>query len=136
MAKVNVTPNEFADLVVIFLFDKFLHPNEIVSDNKLFNELIDNMRGKGMKPLLMNYYMDLDANMRVKYKRIKDVLDGTSSESSVINILPEKVGREREKKKVGSIRKIVKKLMKKEEISMEEENLLLGVFEDEGKDII
>jgi hypothetical protein len=133
MSKINVTPNEFADLVAIFLFDKSLHPNEVVPNNVKFNELTDAMRGKGMKPLLMNYYMDLDANMRTDYKRIKDTLDGTSTDTAVINIKEKKAKKE---KKPGLIRRAIKKLLKKEEISDEERELLLEALDDEENDII
>lgn len=129
MSKINLTPNEFADLVAIFLFDKLLHPDEVVPNNVEFNKLSEAMKNKGMKPLLMNYYMDLDANMRTDYKRIKDTLDGTSTDAAVINIKAERAKKE---KKPGLIRKTIQKLLKKEEISAEEEKMLLEVFEDEG----
>jgi hypothetical protein len=129
MSKINLTPNEFADLVAIFLFDKLLHPDEVVPNNVEFNKLSDAMRGKGMKPLLMNYYMDLDANMRTDYKRIKDTLEGTSTETAVINIKAEKAKKE---KKPGLIRRTIKKLLKKEEISTEERELLLEALLDGG----
>jgi len=73
MAKINVTRQEFADLVVAFLFDKLLHPEEVVPDDLKFNDLVESMRGKGLRSLFMNYYLDMDPKMRVKYKRIKDV---------------------------------------------------------------
>jgi len=131
--RLNLTPNEFADIVAVFLFDKFLYPDKVVPNNELFNELIDKLSGKGTKSLLMGYYLNMPTEMRLNYKRIKDVLKGGGS-SHEIRIVPEdKVDKKDKKEKGGLIRKavkIVKKLLKKEEVSKEELNLLLETVQE------
>jgi hypothetical protein len=128
--KINVTPEEFQDVVVAFLLDKLLHPNEIVPNNEGFNKLAKIMSGKGLKSRFMMYYLDMDTRNRVQYKRIKDIFDGTTSGSAVINISPSKK-KEKDKDTKGIMMKIIKKLLKKESITVDEENILLESFKKE-----
>ena len=121
MAKIIVTHNKFADIVIAFLLDKMLHPDDVIPDSELFNEFAEKIKGKGLKSLLMQYYFNMDAIDRVKYKKIKDIFDGTSTDMSVINIIYEKVDKkEKEKEKDGIIKKVIKKLLKREDISSED----------------
>jgi len=132
--KLNLSPNEFADLVASFLFDKMLKPDKVVPNNEMFNEFIDKMIGKGAKSLLMSYYLNLPSEARLDYKRIKDVFKGGGS-THEIRILPEdKKDKKDKKEKGGLVRKaikIVKKLLRKEDVSKEELNLLLETVEKE-----
>jgi len=106
--KLNLSPNEFADLVASFLFDKMLKPDKVVPNNEMFNEFIDKMIGKGAKSLCSTHE---------------------------IRILPEdKKDKKDKKEKGGLVRKaikIVKKLLRKEDVSKEELNLLLETVEKE-----
>ena len=109
MAKISVTSNEFADIVISFLLDKIMHSDEIIPDNEIFNDLSEKMRSKGMRSVLLQYYFDMDTNSRVKYKRIKGVFDNSSSNKSVIEIVPEAFEvSEPEEPKDGIIKKAVK----------------------------
>ena len=131
MAKINITANEFPNFVVSFLFDKILHPEEIVPGNKEFNKFMEVMAFKGMKPILMKYYLDMDANERLKYKRIKDIFDMTANTSSVINISPSEKEIEVKKKKGKMVTKIIRKLIGASKVSKKEINILNEYIEDE-----
>jgi len=133
MAKINITANEFPDIVVSFLFDKILHTDEIIPGNKSFNELMEVMELKGMKPILMKYYLNMDANQRVKYKRIKDIFDMTTNSISVINISPSEKEIEVKKKKGTIITKIIKKLLGAGKVSKSEMDLLNEYIKEEIK---
>jgi len=130
--RINVDSNEFADIVASFLFDKLLYPDKVVANNDLFNDFMEKMNGKGAKSILMQYYLNLSTDTRVNYKRIKDVFkDGNKTHEIRISSEEQK---ENEKEKSGLVRKavkIVKKLLKKEEVSIEELNLLLETIEEE-----
>jgi predicted transcriptional regulator len=130
VAKIIVEPNEFADIVISFLFDKMLHPKEIVPNNDDFNEFIEKIRGKGLKTLLMQYFLNMDSRTRVKYKIIKDVLEEGSSQTSVINISPEKVEKKKEISK-GLLKNIIKKLIGAGTITDKEKKILLESLEEE-----
>lgn len=132
--RLNLSPNEFADLVASFLFDKLLYPDKVVSNNKMFNELMEKLSGKGAKSLLMSYYLNLNSNSRLDYKRIKDVFKNGNSIHEIRIIPEDEKNKKYKKEKGGLVRKaikIVKKLLKKEQVSKEELNLLLETVEKE-----
>lgn len=114
MATINVTPKQFADLTVSFLLDKILHPDEVVADNEQFNEFAKAIKGKGMKSALTQYYIQMDSQSRLDYKRIKDIFDGSSNDIQNIKVLPEKKTKKKSKKeKEGFIKKVGKAVLKK-----------------------
>jgi len=84
--KINVTPEEFADVVCIFLLQKLLYPDEVVFGNPEFNKLMDTMNNKGMRSQLLNYYLNLPSSTRVKYKFMSKTLTYESNEMSLIQI--------------------------------------------------
>jgi len=131
--KINVSPEQFGDLTIAFLFDKLLHFDEVIPDNNDFDKIMKVMENKGMKARFMRYYIDMDPSVRMKYKRIKSTFDGKTSDMSSIVIMPEKKieKKEKEKSKEGIIKKMLKKLLKKEDLTNDEENLLLEMFEKE-----
>lgn len=132
MAKVNVTADEFADIVVAFLLDKLLNPEDIIPTNKEFDKYMEKMKLKGMKSVSLTYYLDLDTNLRVAYKRIKDTFEAGKSKNSTIYIYPNKESKEEDDKKSNMVKRIIKKLLKKEDISKGERNMLVESFG--GKD--
>jgi len=132
MAKVNVTADEFADIVVAFLLDKLLNPEDIIPTNKEFDKYMEKMKLKGMKSVSLTYYLDLDTNLRVAYKRIKDTFEVGKSKNSTIYIYPNKESKEEDDKKSNMVKRIIKKLLKKEDISKGERNMLVESFG--GKD--
>jgi len=120
MATLNLTTDEFADIAIIWLFDQFMNPEQVGSKN--LKEFIEDHRSKIRTPL-MKYYLDSDSEMRLRYKRIKGVFDGSDKAIQQIRIGPsEKI--EKEKKKEGIVKKIIKKIMKKEELTLDDEKLL------------
>ena len=128
MSKINVTANEFADIVVSFLLDKLLNPDEVIPSNEDFDKYMEKMKLKGMKSVSLTYYLGLDTNLRVAYKRIKSVFEDDKSGSSVIYIYPNKKAKEETDKKASMVKRIMKKLLKKEDISKKERNLLIESF--------
>jgi hypothetical protein len=130
VAKIRVVPNEFADIVISFLLDKMLHPEEVVPNNDDFNEFIEKIRGRGLKTLMMKYYLNMDSKTRVKYKIIKDVFEEGSSETSVISISPEKVEKKKEVSK-SLLKKVIKKIIGDEKMTDKEKKMLLESLEEE-----
>jgi hypothetical protein len=114
MATINVTPKQFADLSVSFLLDKILHPDEVVSGNKEFDEFTASIKGKGMKSALTQYYIKMDSQSRLDYKRIKDIFDGSTNDIQNIKVVPEKKVKKKDKKeKEGFLKKVGKAVLKK-----------------------
>lgn len=128
--KIRITEEEFADLVIAFLFDKMTRGDEIIPDNEEFSEIVSKFIDKGIKPLLLRYYLNLDGKKKVTYKKfIKPIVD--RSGKSIIEIQkPEE--REKENKlnrrKGGVVRKIFRKILRNEAISRKELSFLVEEF--------
>ena len=131
MAKIRITANEFPDIIVSFLFDKMLYPEEVLTGNENFNGLSETMELKGMKPILMRYYLDMDANQRMNYKKIKSVFDISMNSNSIISISPSKKEVEVKKKKSKLITKIIKKLLMASKINDKEALMLKEYIKEE-----
>lgn len=121
--KINLSADEFGDIVTAFILDKLLHPEDVIPYNKHFNDYAEDLRLKGMKPLSLKYYLDMDSQLRIYYKRIKNTFDKEeTNKQAIIYVYPSKEAMK--KNKEGIIKKAVKKLLRKENITQEERELL------------
>ncbi len=68
MPKIQVDSDTWPNIIIAYLMDKMLHPDEISENNELFNDIMDKMKKKGMLPLLRHYYLEMDANWRMRYR--------------------------------------------------------------------
>lgn len=125
-ANLVLTPSEFADLVLSFIFDKMVNPDEIVVDNEDFSDIIKKMSKMGAQPLLLKYYLNLSADQRLNYKRIKNSLEIDATAQSQIRIKPEKHVPESKLKNLA--KKVVRKLLKKESLNHEEIELVQSLI--------
>lgn len=130
MAKINVDPVEFPDIIMAFLFDKILHPDEIVPGNDEFDKIMKIFKQKGMVTNFRDYYLDMNKDNRRKYKLIKKSLQDESTSSGVISIVPPGYEKERKKKKESRIKKILKKLVASTEFSDAEKQLVEDMFNE------
>jgi hypothetical protein len=120
MATLNLTADEFADIAMIWLFDHVMNPDQI--GNEDLQEFLSKHSSKIRTPL-MKYYLDSGGDARLRYKRIKGIFDGSDKSIQQIRIGPaEKIKDEEEKQ--GKIKKAIKKVLRKEELSLEDINLL------------
>jgi hypothetical protein len=111
MSKVIVDTNEFADLIIVFLYDKLLNPTEVVTENEKFDLLTSKLYGKGLRSMFMKYYLDLPADMRIRYKRLKKVFTG-EAKNALIRINKAKEV-EKEEEEEGKVLKGIKKAITK-----------------------
>ena len=131
MSKINLSPSQFGDFTVAFLLDKIIHPDEIIPGNEEFSKFIKDMKGKGAKSLMIQYYLTMDPNIRLYYKRVKSTFEGNRNNNSVIYLMPRKEKEKKKKKKEGIIKRSIKKLLRKESITKDERDLLLEYIEEE-----
>jgi len=140
MPRIQVTNDEFPNIVMAYLLDKFLHPNDVSAGNELFNKTAKTLKGKGLTSI-RNYYLEMNPRDRVKYKIIKDAFEGLTPSISTIQIVPAVVsdkdlGKEKEttKKKDGIIKKVIKKVIKSltsgEEVDVGDLELLIEHFHE------
>ena len=89
MAKLTLSGSEFGDVVMLFLYDKLLHPDQILEAdiNETFNAFAEVLMRRGMKAPLLQCYMDTNPMLRVKYRLIRDVfIDKPNNKTSYIEI--------------------------------------------------
>jgi len=91
--KINVSPEEFAGIVMIYLLDKINNLEEIKPYSEEFEKIWDKL--SILKPLLVNYYLNCDINNRIFYKRIRDAFQKEDfSKDYVVNIINKNVSEE------------------------------------------
>ena len=127
MATLNIDTKEFADLVMIWLFDQVVNPEQVTNENLLkFME----KHGSRLKSSLMKYYFDTDPEMRMKYRRISGVFNSSDKGVQQIRISPDLESKEKDKEE-GKLKKLVKavikKVLTKEELTLEDIELLMEV---------
>jgi len=126
MATLNLTAKEFSDLSMIWLFDQIMNPEQI--QNKNMKEFVDR-QGTKIKTPLMKYYLDSTTEDRVRYKRIKGVFDGSDKSIQQIRIGPDESIKKAKKSKEGITKKIIKKILAKEELTLEDMEVLKVDYE-------
>lgn len=132
MGTLLLTPDEFADIALLFLADKAINPNKVAIGNEKFDTFMEKNAGQ-IKNKLLKYYLDSPSQRRIDYKIIKKVFTNPKAGLQTIRIGPAKVvkGVRKEKKTIkGMIKKLVKKILKKEELEKDEINLLVEFLEE------
>lgn len=79
MSQIHVDPEEFADIVLNFLLEGLRNKGEFLEGNERWDEFMTYLDGHGGKPRLMLDFLHMDAETRVKYKRIQKVFTGGDS---------------------------------------------------------
>lgn len=133
MATLLLTPDEFADIALLFLADKAINPDKVAIGNEAFDTFMEKNAGQ-IKNKLLKYYLDSPSQRRIDYKLIKKVFTDPKAGLQTIRIGPTKVvkGARVEKKKAkGIIKRLVKKILKKEELEQDEINLLVEFLEED-----
>lgn len=110
MSTVNLTPEEVPDFVVAFLMDNFKN-EELLRENPLWAKYMDNLKAKGVEAQTVQYYLHMDSETRLKYKRISKVFDG-KVQSAKIQIQPNESEDKKRRKKNSKLRQIIKTVFK------------------------
>ena len=120
MATLNLSVSEFENLILIFLMDETLNPERIKND--IMKDFIDD-KGSIIKSSLIKSYLDSDSQIRLQYKYIKGVFEGKSTSTQEIRIRQSKED-EKEEKKPGLIKKVLNKVLRKEDLNIEDIEVL------------
>jgi hypothetical protein len=78
-----------------------------------------------IKNNLIKYYLDTDPQRRLEYKRIKGIFSGKKKDIQQIRIGPSDKIKDIKTKKGGITKKILKKLLKLEQVNKEEMDILI-----------
>lgn len=121
MATLNLTAKEFADIAMIWLFDQVMNPDKI--QNPSMKNFIEKHSSKIKSPL-MKYYLDSRGETRINYKRIRGVFSGDDKAIQQIRIGPDDKIDQIKKGKEGIIKKLIKKVLRKEQLSLDDKQML------------
>ena len=119
--KINCTPDEFADVCILFLLDCMSNPDLMVKQSSPRLKLVsDKLKGMGFKSIFMQYFFAAQPRVRQQYGYIRNIFAKKTSDSQTIYISQDKVyvdkakkkeGKE-DKKKTSMIRKVIQLAMK------------------------
>lgn len=137
MAILNLTPDEFGDIALLFLADKAVNPEKVVTGDSKFNDFMKK-NGNLFKGKLLKYYLEADPERRREYKRIKKVFASSGGEK----LQTIRIGSSKAVKKIRKERSIVKKLINKitggklfkEGLEQDEMELIVEVLTQEVED--
>lgn len=76
MPRLSTESTEFADFVCCFLLDKLNNMDSVVPENlgnSDFEDFCKILKNKGVRSILLQYYMQLPAQSRVRYRLLRDV---------------------------------------------------------------
>lgn len=109
--RLTLSATEFCNLIACFLYDQVSHPDESAPAqiDPEWSDFIEVLNRKGMRTPLLQYYLQSDPQIRLRYNLIKNTFrDNNKSGISYIEIRNEHVPEEKEEP--GLIRKTGKYL--------------------------
>jgi hypothetical protein len=91
------------------------------------DRLVETIRSQAYAPF-NRAFLDINPDVRLDTRRMRKALDGTLTSNHVLTVTPEADAR-KEINKQGVVKKVVKKLLLKNDISVSEHKLLCEVLE-------
>ena len=70
--RINITPEEFARIVMIYLLDKVNNPDEIYPEGEDFDKIVEDLQK--VKSSLTRFYLDADIDSKIYYKRLRGLM--------------------------------------------------------------
>ena len=104
--KLTLSSTQFSQLIMCMLYDFLLRPDEIVPilKNQDYNDLMTILKHRSLRTILQQYYMQLDPQMRIRYRMMQEVFrDNTKTQSVFIEIKKEHLNKQEKSK--GIIRR-------------------------------
>jgi hypothetical protein len=111
--RLTLTATEFVNLIACFLYDQVTHPDESVPSHidPEWADFIEVLNRKGMRTPLLQYYLQNDPQIRLRYNLIKDTFrDNTKSGVSYIEIRNQKMPKEEETGLINKAGKFLKRI--------------------------
>jgi len=87
LAKLVMTASEFADIMMLALFEKLQKPDQFVPPelNEPFYALAEVMKRRGIRSTLLQYYLKSDPIMRTRYRMIRKVFFPSAKNNTVVS---------------------------------------------------
>lgn len=110
--RLNLTPDEFTDILMMFLLDCATDKDmNIRKTNPKFAAIVDKMSGLGVRSMLFMYFFNINANIRMKYRQIREVFAKKTSNQADFYVTQTKEYQEKMKEK-QQIKKAIKTALK------------------------
>lgn len=114
--KLTLNATEFADLVACFLYSQVTNPDESVpvALSKEWAEFVQVMNRKGMRSILLQYYLGTNPQIRVRWNMIrKTFMDVSGSNPSYIEIRNQKMPvKEKDISLINKVGRVIKGAIK------------------------
>ena len=113
MPTLKVDSSEFADFVVCFLLDKLTKPGQVipVEVNENFDDLSMVLANKGLRSVFLQYYINMNPQMRIKYKMIRGAFINNTQDTTSIIYIDKVYVPEQPTTVLGKARKFLKKII-------------------------
>lgn len=86
MSSIIINPDNFADVVIAYLLDHCVHEDKIPKSQVTLKKLIAKLNTVGLRPFLLQQFLESNAQIRYKYKMIRDALDGKMTTQQAITL--------------------------------------------------
>lgn len=113
--KLNLSPDEFIDFIILFLLDIMTNKDMLVLKTSSKAQAISSkFKSLGIKSILMLLFFTVDANLRTRYKQVRDVFDKKSSNQHSIYISQDAnyLKKINNKKEVSAVKKAISTTIK------------------------
>lgn len=94
MSSIIIHPDNFPDIIIAYLLDHCVHEDTIPKSQPELKKLIARLNVGGIRPFLLQQYLESSANIRYKYKMIRNALNGKMSTQQGI-MLSKKTNKEK-----------------------------------------
>jgi hypothetical protein len=84
LASIVIHPDNFDDLVIAYLLDNCVHEDKI--NQEPLKKLISKLNQAGIRPTLLQEYLQSNANIRYKYRMIREALKGKMTTQQSITL--------------------------------------------------
>ena len=82
MGSIKTTSDNFPDILIMFMVDSIMN-NKNVIQNEKWDEFTKKLKDKGIMPLLLKYYIGINAIDKSKFKSISDVFHDKGNKSTI-----------------------------------------------------
>ncbi len=96
MARITINSEQFSDVVLVYMLDTIKKANILKATSEDYQYFISKL-SQALKPKLVQHFIKMDPEIRVKYRLIRTAFDGKGHAGIDVTEKATDVGREKEK---------------------------------------
>lgn len=97
MARITINTEQFSDIVLVYILDTLKRKKIMDATSPEYKEVIEKI-SQALKPKLVVHFIQMDPEIRVKYRLIRSAFDGKGNAGIDITDKATDVGREKKEK--------------------------------------